>query len=179
MSPPELPTEHDTSAAPSKTRRKQEALALQALGEKLVRLSEEALFRLDLPELLRAAVLQARNLRAHGALRRQMQYIGKLMRSLDADSIAAQLAVLHGESDAAKAHFHAIERWRDRLIDDDAALTDWLAAHPDSDAQHLRQLIRNARKEIAQGKPPRASRALFRVLRTTLEAAPDKAIGEF
>jgi len=167
--PEDVPGENEI-ATKSKTRRKQESQALQDLGAELVRLAADRLARLDLPDALRAAVLEARRIHAHGALRRQMQYIGKLMRGLDAEPIAAQLAALRGESDAAKARFHALEHWRARLIEDDAALTDWLARHPDSDAQRLRQLIRNARKETAECKPPRASRELFRMLRDESES---------
>jgi len=94
-----------------------------------------------------------------------MQYIGKLMRDVEIEPIAEQLAALRGESTAAKAEFHALERWRARLIEDDQSLGAWLSAHPDADAQQIRQLIRNARKEAAEGKPPKSSRALFRLLR--------------
>jgi ribosome-associated protein len=97
-----------------------------------------------------------------------MQFIGKLMRDVDAEPIMEHLAAIRGESAAAKAEFHAIERWRERLLTDDAALTDWLARHPDSDAQQLRQLIRNARREAAENKPPKSSRQLFRLLRDSV-----------
>lgn len=161
----------EADAAPedgaSKTRRKKAMLALQDLGGELVSLSAETVNRLDLPEALRDAVLDAQRFRQHGAHRRQMQYIGRLMRDLDTAPIAEQLARLKGESTAAKAEFHALERWRTRLLEDDQALAVWLEQHPGSDAQKLRQLIRNARKEQAEGKPPKASRQLFRLLRGT------------
>ncbi len=149
----------------SKTRRKKAMHALQELGETLVDLSADQLDRLELPEELRDAVTEARRMRSHEARRRQLQYIGRLMRGVETEEIAAQIAHLQGESDAAKAEFHALERWRARLLEDDDALTDWLATHPGGDAQALRQLIRNARREQAEGRPPRASRALFRLLR--------------
>lgn len=156
----------DPSELPvSKSQRKREMTALQDLGAELVKLSADRLGKLDLPEFLREALLEARRLNSHGALRRQMQYIGKLMRNVDSAPIAEQLAAIRGESAAAKAEFHAIERWRDRLLRDDQALTAWLAAHPRGDAQHARQLIRNARRELAEGKPPKSSRELFRFLR--------------
>jgi len=158
----------ETEFGKSKSQKKRESEALQDLGGELVALSRERVNKLDLPDDLRAAVLDAQRIRAHGALRRQMQYIGKLMRNLDAEPIAEQLAALKGESNAAKAEFHALENWRNRLIEDDAALTQWLAEHPDSDAQQLRQLIRNARKEAELGKPPKSSRELFRTLRDQL-----------
>lgn len=160
----------DPTQPPSKTRRKKEMHALQALGTALVELNAQQLECLALPDALREAVLEAQRIRGHEARRRQMQYIGRLMRGVEAQPIAEQLARLRGESDAAKAEFHTIERWRARLLEDDAALTDWLAAHPGTDAQMLRQLIRNARREVAEGKPPRASRALFRLLRQVQRA---------
>ncbi len=155
----------DPIQPPSKTRRKKEMHALQALGTALVGLSPQQLERMDLPEALHEAVLEAQRIRGHEARRRQLQYIGRLMRNIDAEPIAAQLAHVQGESAAAKAEFHAVERWRARLLEDDTALGEWLATHPGCDAQMLRQLIRNARREAAEGKPPRASRALFRLLR--------------
>ena len=161
----------DAPAPPSKSQRKRESSALQDLGRALVKLPEERVKRLDLPDTLRAAVLEAQRIQSHGALRRQMQYIGKLMRDVDADPIAGQLAEIRGTSDRAKAAFHALEHWRDRLLADDQALTEWLAHHPECDIQQLRQLIRNARKEAAQGNPPRSSRALFRLLAQISDAS--------
>ncbi|WP_043739681.1 ribosome biogenesis factor YjgA [Thioalkalivibrio nitratireducens] len=154
----------DPDARRSKTQLKRESLGLQKLGAELVKLSPERLRRIDLPESLRAAVLDAQHITSRGALRRQLQYIGRLMRGVDPAPIDAQLAALRGESERARADFHALERWRERLLADDAALTEWLESHPAADAQHLRQLIRNARRGAAEGRPPRASRALFRFL---------------
>jgi len=156
-------------AGPSKSQRKREANALQGLGKQLVDLSKDRLEKMDLPDALRAEVLEAKRITSHGAIRRQMQLIGKLMREVDAESIAAQLAEIRGESDAAKAAFHALEQWRDRLLNDDQAVTQWLARHPGTDAQQLRQFIRNSRRESAEGKPPKSSRALFRMLREISE----------
>lgn len=152
---------------PSKSQLKREMTALQDMGGELVKLSKDRLKRMDLPDNLLAAVLEAQRITSHGAIRRQMQLIGKLMRGVDAEAIGEQLAEIRGESDAAKAAFHALERWRERLITDDEALTLWLAEHPDSDVQQMRQLIRNARREAAEGKPPKSSRALFKLLRDT------------
>jgi ribosome-associated protein len=94
-----------------------------------------------------------------------MQYIGKVMRDVEVEPIDQQLAVIRGESNIAKAAFHALENWRSRLIESDPALNEWLALHPDTDVQQIRQLIRNARKEAAEMKPPKSSRALFKLLR--------------
>lgn len=152
-------------SGPSKSQRKRDATALQDMGKELVSLSRERITQLRLPDALRAEVLEAKRITSHGAIRRQMQLIGKLMRDVDAADIAEQLAEIRGESNAAKAAFHALEQWRTRLIEDEEALTSWLARHPHSDAQQLRQLIRNARKEAAENKPPKSSRALFKLLR--------------
>lgn len=149
----------------SKSQRKREMTALQDMGVELVKLPRARLEKFDLPENLLSALVEAQRLNSHGAIRRQMQYIGKLMRDVEIEPIAEQLAALRGESAAAKAEFHALEHWRTRLIADDQALSAWLSAHPESDAQQIRQLIRNARKEAAEGKPPKSSRALFRLLR--------------
>ncbi len=165
------PEDHDDHAEEfadsrvSKTRRKNEMTALQDMGVELVKLSRERLARMDLPERLYQELLEAQRLTANGAIRRQMQFIGKLMRDVEVEPIAAQLAALKGESAASKAEFHAIERWRERLLQDDAALTEWLSGHPDVDVQAMRQLIRNARREAAEDKPPKSSRELFRLLR--------------
>jgi ribosome-associated protein len=159
--------EFQEHSGPSKSQRKREASALQDMGTELVKLSREQLEKITLPDALLAEILEARRIRSHGALRRQMQYIGKLMREADAAAIAAQLAEVRGESNASKAAFHALEQWRERLMADDQAVTAWLASHPATDAQQLRQLIRNARKEAAENKPPKSSRALFRLLRET------------
>ena len=153
---------------PSKSQLKREAEALQDLGRELVKLSKDQLAKLDIPDVLRGEILEARRITSHGAIRRQMQLIGKIMRDVDPEPIAEQLAEIKGESTAAKAAFHALEQWRDRLIKDDDAITAWLAQHPNTDSQQLRQLIRNARKEASEGKPPKSSRALFRMLRDYL-----------
>ena len=151
---------------PSKSQRKRDVEALQDLGRDLSRLSKDQLKKMALPENLLVALLEYQRITSHSAMRRQMQFIGKVMREIEeVDAIVEQLAALRGESAAAKAEFHAIERWRERLLADDDALTEWLNRHPDSDAQQLRQLIRNARKEAEQGKPPKSSRELFRLLR--------------
>jgi ribosome-associated protein len=167
------PNDTDTTLAPSKSQRKRESTALQDVGAELVKLPAERIRNMDLPESLREAVLEAQRIRSHGALRRQMQFIGKLMRSIDAEPITEELAGLRGESERIKERFHTLEHWRERLLADDAAVTEWQAVHPGSDAQQLRQLIRNARREAAEQKPPRAYRALFRLLSDTADLAPD------
>jgi ribosome-associated protein len=153
---------------PSKSRKKREAEALQDLGARLVALPEAQFRRMTLPEALRQAVAECRRITQNGALRRQKQYIGKLMRGIDPAPIQAQLDAFSGASAQESARLHQAERWRDRLIADDGALTDFLNAHPGADATRFRQLIRAARDEAAKAKPPRAFRELFRVVRELL-----------
>jgi ribosome-associated protein len=149
----------------SKTKRKQEMHELQALGTALVGLSDAHLERMALPEELAQAVLEARRIGSHEARRRQMQYIGRLMREIDPEPIRAQLAALEGGSAQARASHQRLEHWRARLMEDDGALTEFARAHPVADLQQLRTLIRNARREQAESRPPRAYRELFRAIR--------------
>lgn len=159
---------------PSKSQRKRDMIALQDIGKELVKLPESKLDKMHLPDDLRQAVLDYRRFSKNEAIRRQLQYIGRLMRSVDPAPIEKQLAAFRGESDEEKALLHRIERWRDRLIEHGDALTDFLRDHPDADATQLRQLIRNARHEAAQNKPPKSSRALFRLIREVLEPGPQQ-----
>jgi ribosome-associated protein len=160
---------------PSKTRRKKEMHALQMLGASLVELSAAQLAAIDMPEPLRDAVLEARRITSHEARRRQVQYIGRLMRDVDPAPIRAKLDEWHGQSLTATALMHAAERWRDRLLADEDALTAFAGEHSGRDLQRLRSLVRAARAEQAAGKPPRASRELFREIRGLLETrnSPD------
>ena len=149
----------------SKTRRKREMTELQSLGAALVELPETQVQAMGLDERLAQAVLEAKRMRSHEAKRRQLQYIGRLMRELDPEPIRAQLAATEGSSAQAAAAHRRLEAWRERLITDDAALTSFAAEHPAADLQALRALIRNARKEQKEGKPPRAYRELFRAIK--------------
>lgn len=154
----------------SKSEMKRDMHALQALGEELVKLTAEQFNKLDLPEDLRDAVTEARRLTQRGALKRQLQYVGRVMRGVDAEPIQEQLDTLRGQSLRATQELHKIERWRERLLQEgDEALGELLDESPDIDRHHLRQLIRNAKKEILENKPPRSSRALFRYLREVLD----------
>jgi ribosome-associated protein len=150
---------------PSKTAIKRAMTELQALGVELVGLSTDRLKKIDLPEDLRAAVRDAQRITQHEAHRRQLQYIGKLMRGLDAEPIRAALDEINGVSAAANARMHALERLRTRFLEDQKVIGEIATAHPGADLQQLRQLRRNALKEQQLGKPPRAFRELFRVLR--------------
>jgi ribosome-associated protein len=150
---------------PSKTKKKQEMHELQKLGAALVQLSAAHLERISLPEDLARAVRDARRIRSHEAKRRQVQFIGRLMRELDPEPIRAQLAVVEGGSAQARASHQRVEHWRARLMEDEDALTQFARECAGADLQQLRALLRNARKEQAEGKPPRAYRELFRIIR--------------
>jgi ribosome-associated protein len=120
---------------------------------------------MHLDERLLQAVLEAKRIRSHEAKRRQLQYIGRLMRELDPEPIRARLAAAEGTSAQAAAAHRRLEAWRERLLADDAALTRFASEHPGAELQEIRALIRNARKEQKEGKPPRAYRELFRALK--------------
>jgi len=159
----------------SKTKRKAEADAQQMVGKKLLSLTNAQLEKLNLDESLHDAVLEAKRLTSNGAIRRQLQYIGKLMRNTEIEPITEQMASWEGKNDVENARFHALERWRDRLVSGTNpakadALQDFITKYPDCNIQQLRNLIRNASKELAENKPPKSSRELFKWLRETTEA---------
>ena len=152
----------------SKTKKKRQVEELQALGAALGALAPAQLAAIGLPEELLAAVREAQRITSHEARRRQLQYIGRLMRAIDPQPVRAALAGIAGQSTAARARQKRLELWRERLIADDAALTEFAREHAGADLQALRALIRNARKEIAESRPPRAQRELFRLVREIL-----------
>jgi len=162
------PEEDDLKLPPSKTKVKKQMHDLRDLGAELTELSKDQLSQLDLPENLREAISEIKRINKFGAQRRQMQYIGKLMREVDTAPIIAKLNAWRGTSQQHTAYMHLLERWRDRLIESDTAMTELLAAHPQADAQRLRALIRNAQKEMEAGMPPRNFREIFQVLRETI-----------
>jgi ribosome-associated protein len=153
----------------SKTRRKMDSSALQDLGAELVLLSNERLSALDLPEFLHDAVIAARSIASHEARRRQLQYIGKLMRQVDADPIRARLEEWKAPSRTAAAQFKKAEAWRERLLADDQALAALKREHPAADAAQLGTLVAEARRERLENRPPKRYRALFQALRALLE----------
>jgi ribosome-associated protein len=159
----------------SKTKRKQAMTELQDMGEALVKQGNSRLAELNLPEELLTAVLEAKRITSNGATRRQMQYIGRLMRDIDVAPIKAKLDSWSGNSKAEAAKFHRLERWRERLLTDEAALSEFIGEYPASDAQQIRTLIRNARKEAEASKPPKSSRALFKLLKEATESKQEDA----
>lgn len=154
-----------TSSAPSKSRIKREAEALQDLGVQLVALSTDRLKKINLPDNLREAVRDAQRISAHGARRRQFQLIGKLMREIDPAPIREALDEINGVSAAATARLHALERLRTRLLEDEQVIGEIMTTYPQADLKQLRQLRRNALKEQELHKPPKAFREIFRVLK--------------
>ena len=156
-------------SGPSRTQRKNDDRALQVLGEELVAISADKLAEMDLPDRLKDAVIQARGISKFGALRRQMQYIGRLMREdADADTIRARLDSWKGVSIEETARLHLIERWRLKLLEDEKSLDAFIAEYPGAEIQRLRTLMRNAKRESEAGKPPKSFRELFQVLRELL-----------
>ena len=163
-----------TETPVSKTQRKKESSALQELGAELVALSDERLSALDLPEFLSDAVIAARAIASHEARRRQLQYIGKLMRKVDAEPIRARLKAWKGPSLVETAQFKKAEAWRERLLADDGALAALERDYPSADRARLAGLIGEARRERAGNHPPKNYRVLFQALRALLEKRDEK-----
>jgi ribosome-associated protein len=157
---------------PSKTRRKKDMHELQSLGEELVELNADRLASVQLPEELRDAVEEARRIKSREGRRRQLQYIGRLMREVDPEPIREKLAGWAGQSREQTAREHEIAAWRERLIEDDAAFTALSSRCPNADFQRLRTLARNARADRTAGRPPRHYRELYRALRDAFDAKP-------
>ncbi|MDB5839872.1 MAG: hypothetical protein JWQ23_1824 [Herminiimonas sp.] len=158
---------------PSKSQLKREMTALQKLGAELVAEPRERVKRVPMPEDVREAILDCQSIKDHEGRRRQLQFVGKKMRTLSEEELAAIQKTLdswRGLSKADTAAMHALERRRDKLLSDDDALTELRAQYPEIDMQHMRTLIRNARKEQAENKPPKAYREIFQILKQ-LQAA--------
>lgn len=166
----ENPDNGEAPERPSKTQMKKRMHDLQALGERLVELNPDQLAMVGLPEQLHDAVREVQRIGGRESRRRQMQYIGRIMRGIDPEPIREKLAVWDGVSREHTARLHHIERWRERLIEDEGALAELKALHPQIDTGHLRNLIRNTRAERTAGRPPKSFRELFRALRDAIEA---------
>jgi ribosome-associated protein len=170
---------------PSKSELKRQSNELQKLGEQLIDAPRDRVKRVPMPENVRDAILMCQTITNHEGRRRQLQYVGKMMRTLDEEEVAVIQRTIEswkGASKAETASLHALERRRDKLLADDKALTQLLEEHPQLDVQHLRTLIRNARKEQAENKPPKAYREIFQILKDLAKpaksAAPDEEEGE-
>ena len=157
----------------SKTQMKKQMNDLQDLGMQLTKLSPDTLKKIGLPDDLHEAVLAHKKITSNSALKRQTQYIGRLMRDIDPAPIEAYLAKLRGDNVAHNAFLQRVEQMRDRLIENENAFTGFIAEFPQADIGKLRTLVRNTRKEREQNKPPKNFRALFQELKTVM--SPDSA----
>jgi len=161
---------------PSKSEMKRQVNALQDLGAALIAEPRDRVKRVPMPEDVRDAILECQLITNHEGRRRALQYVGKKMRTLDEAEVAAIQRAIDSWKGLSKADtnaMHALERRRDKLLADDKVLTTLLAENPELDAQHLRTLIRNARKEQAESKPPKAYREIFQILKQ-IEAKKNK-----
>ena len=156
----------DFSGEKSKTQIKRELHALQDLGQRLTTLKLDLLNKLPLTDELRRALAEAPKHTANAAKKRHVQFIGRLMRDQDIEAILTLLDQLDASTRQYNERFHNLERWRDRLLNgDDDTLEKFVGEYPDADRQHLRQLIRQGQHELAQNKPPAASRKIFKYIR--------------
>lgn len=167
-------TDDYESEPKSKQQQKRDAEAVQAIGAALVKLSasqlNEVFDKLDLPDNLREALLACRSIKSHGAHRRQLQYIGKLMRGIDVVPIKQLLAALKRSGQAAATQLHRTEHWRERLLTEgDTAFNEFLQNYPKTNAAQVKKLIASASREAAEHQPPRASRLLFKYLRELMQ----------
>ena len=166
---------------PSRSEQRRAALDVLALGQQLVALSSAQLAKLPIPEELLPHIAETQRITSHVAHKRQLAFLAKQMRREDDATLDAIRDALDAGGDAARretAQLHRVETWRERLLaDGDAALSELLAAHPQADRQHLRQLVRNAIDERNRNKPPHAFRELFRELRELLMDRDDAADG--
>ena len=153
---------------PSKSELKRQVNELQKLGEQLVDEPRDRVKRVPMPEDVKDAILECQTITNHEGRRRQLQFVGKKMRTLTEEEVEVIKRTIEGWKGASKAEtaaLHALERRREKLLADDKALTQLLEEHPHLDVQHLRTLIRNARKEQAENKPPKAYREIFQILK--------------
>ncbi len=164
--------EEEIDYGPSKSQIKRECHHLLDVGDEILKLKAEEIRSLDLPAELEEAVTTALKIKSRSGLKRQRQYIGKLLRNMDSEDIENRLRAIQHRHDINTAAFKRLERWRDRLIDNDKnVLGEIIERHPDIDRQHINQLTRAARAEAAKDKPPVAARKLFKYLREVDESA--------
>jgi ribosome-associated protein len=174
----------DQPTGVSKTQRKRDMENLQRLGEALVKLDTQSLALFSLSDSLKEAILEAQQIKAHGALRRQLQYVGKLMRDVDADRLQQEFNAFQDGSQTRKRYDLAIEQWRERLLHEPQALDALVAAYPQTDADLFRELVAHAKEELdynekaaahastgMKPKPPVAFRKLYQQLKTLIPFA--------
>jgi ribosome-associated protein len=165
---------------PSKSQLKREMTALQKLGAELIAEPRERVKRVPMPEDVRDAILECQTITDHEGRRRQLQYVGKKMRTLEEEEVVLIRKTIDSWKQPSKAEtaaLHAIERRRDKLLADDGALTELRAQYPELDVQQMRTMIRNARREQAENKPPKAYREIFQMLKQ-LQTGSAKAAAE-
>lgn len=167
--PPKEVTVYDR---PSKSQLKRDSTAMQELGREVAALSRERIAQLHLPEKLFDAFIAYQKITAREGGRRQLQYLGRLMRDVDPAPIREALDKFNGASKAEVAQMHLAERWRERLLDDTAALTEFAQRYTPADMTRLRTLIRNAKKEKLENRPPRDYRDLYREIRAAMDESP-------
>ncbi|HAZ80888.1 MAG TPA: DUF615 domain-containing protein [Porticoccaceae bacterium] len=152
---------------PSKSQLKRDSHALQAMGQELVEMPEGKLQKFNLPDALKDAIYEARRLKSREAKRRHLQYIGKLMRISDIDNIQETLEKMDHQSLTYRQHFQRLEAWRDSLINEgNQAIENFLSDYPMADRQQLRNLQRQANRELELKKPPAAARKMFQYIRS-------------
>lgn len=166
---------------PSKSQLKRDMTALQKLGQELIDQARDRVKRVPMPEDVRDAILECQKIKDHEGRRRQLQFVGKKMRTLDEAEVALIQKTIDSWKGASKsdtAAMHAMERRRDKLLANDSALTELMEEHPQLDVQQLRTMIRNARKEQAENKPPKAYREIFQLLKELAKAKRVAAAGD-
>lgn len=161
---------------PSKSALKRESHSLQEMGETLARLPASVLKNLPLPERLREAIEHLQSITAKGAARRQRQYLGKVMRNVDPEPIKAALEALEQKAQRERNQFHAVERWRDRFVEEgETVATEFIERYPDTDRQRLRSLARSVTGAVSDGQRTSAARSLFKYLREIMVTGPGQA----
>ena len=162
------PKKEDPNEGPSKSELKRQMTERQKLAEVLAALSSDALKSIPMDEAIKTAIAETPKIKSFEAIRRHKQYLGKLMRFLneeELETIQKRLDAIQGVSKAETAKLHFLESYRDKLITNDETFTTLIEKYPDMDIQNMRTLIRNARREKEQSKPPKAYREIFRVLK--------------
>ncbi|MDX8397989.1 MAG: ribosome biogenesis factor YjgA [Mariprofundaceae bacterium] len=164
----------DRVIRPNKSQLKRDAKSLLILGKKLVDLDMAKLQRLEMPDELRESLYEGKSIHQNGARKRHFKFVGKLLREMDTELLEKTINELEFGAAKANAAFHKMEHWRNRLLDveDSEAFTLFMSDYPNSDASRIRQLIRNAQKELLQNKPGKSSRALFQQLREDMQKKP-------
>jgi ribosome-associated protein len=164
----------------SKSQKKRDMLALQDVGVELVRLSTESINKLDLPEPLLSAVLDAKRIPTskHGGYKRQMQYIGKLMRNVDAAPIIEALQAGKAPSKQQTALHHLAERWRERMLEDTSTVGGFLNEFPEADRDSIEKYVILAKEEKAKNKPPKHFRLLYQSLHDTIVAKSRETVAD-